>query len=64
MAAVVWREVGGTLNSGAERVRILGHNDYDLCSSVSRATRSCGSFILFIRYWNSPPFSGSCMMTS
>jgi hypothetical protein len=24
MAAVVWREVGGTLNSGAERVRFSG----------------------------------------
>jgi hypothetical protein len=35
-----------------------------LDSSLSSATRSCGSLMLFIRYPNSLPLCGSCLVTS
>src|SRR5215471_3701987 len=37
---------------------------YSRASSLSRATRSCGSEALLIRYSSSPPCSGSCLVTT
>src|SRR5436189_3402457 len=40
------------------------HPAYALVSSLSRATRSCGSLALLMRYSGSPLLPGSCLTTS